>query len=141
MPWRNFLSPDFRIKFQREVPLFLEITEFPFNTVQDRWKEAHMPKTSSIRSAVSIEHRLVTDRRKAVAIVKTILSASWLVQLVVVLLHDRVTVSSATEGTRRTFDLPRTTANQTDRAVRVFVAWKLVIFSVHWRTNETQKLR
>ena len=31
--------------------------------MQDGWKEAHMPKTSSIRSAVSIEHRLVTDRR------------------------------------------------------------------------------
>ena len=23
MPWQNFLSPDFRTKFQREVPLFL----------------------------------------------------------------------------------------------------------------------
>jgi len=33
MPWRNFLSPEFTTKFQREVPLFLEITEFPFNTV------------------------------------------------------------------------------------------------------------
>ena len=41
MPWRNFLSPEVRTKFQREVPLFLEITEFPFNTVQDWWKEAH----------------------------------------------------------------------------------------------------
>ena len=49
--------------FQREVPLFLEITEFPFNTVQDGWKEAHTPKNSSTRSAVSIEHRLVTDGR------------------------------------------------------------------------------
>jgi len=26
-------DPDFRTKFQREVPLLLEITEFPFNTV------------------------------------------------------------------------------------------------------------
>jgi len=33
MLWRNFLSPEFRTKFQREVPLFLEIIEFPFNTV------------------------------------------------------------------------------------------------------------
>jgi len=35
MPWRNFLSPEFRAKFQREVPLFLEIglTEFLFNTM------------------------------------------------------------------------------------------------------------
>jgi len=44
MPWRNFLSQDFRTKFHREVPLFLEITEFPFNTVLDGWKEARMPK-------------------------------------------------------------------------------------------------
>jgi len=63
MPWRNFLSPDFRTKFQREVPLFLEITEFPLNTMYGGWKEAQMSKTSSIRSAVSIEHRLVTDGR------------------------------------------------------------------------------
>jgi len=27
LPWRNFLSPEFAAKFQREVP------EFPFNTV------------------------------------------------------------------------------------------------------------
>jgi len=59
---RNFLSPEFRTKFQREVPLFLEITEFLFNTVYvRRMEEVHMPKTSSIRLAVSIEHRLVTD--------------------------------------------------------------------------------
>jgi len=45
-----------------EVPLFMEITEFPFNTVQDGWKEAHMPKPAlSIRSAVLVELRLVTD--------------------------------------------------------------------------------
>ena len=63
MPWRNFLSPEFRTKFQKEVLLFSEITEFPFNIVYDGWKEAHMPKSSSIRSTVSIEHRLVTDRQ------------------------------------------------------------------------------
>ena len=61
MPWRNFLRPEFRTYFQRKVPLFSEITEFPVNIVYDGWKEAHTPKTSSIRSAVSIEHRLVTD--------------------------------------------------------------------------------
>ena len=43
------------------VLLFLEIPEFPFNTVKDRWKEAPVPKTSSIHSAVSKKHRLVTD--------------------------------------------------------------------------------
>ena len=51
------------------MPLFLELTEFPFNTVYDGWKEAHMLKTSSIRVAVSIEHRLVTDGHRAMAIV------------------------------------------------------------------------
>ena len=61
MLWQNFLSPEFRKKFQREKPSFLEITEFPFTTVYDGWKEAHMPKTSSTRLAVSIEHQLVTD--------------------------------------------------------------------------------
>ena len=34
------------------------------NTVEDGWKEAHMPKTSSIRSNVSTENRLVTDRQR-----------------------------------------------------------------------------
>jgi len=28
MPWRNFLSPEFRKKFQRDVPLFLQIPNF-----------------------------------------------------------------------------------------------------------------
>jgi len=63
MPWRNFPSPELMKKFPREVPLFLEMAEFAVNTVYDGWKEASMPKTSSIRSAVSIEHRLVTDRQ------------------------------------------------------------------------------
>jgi len=27
-PWRNFLSPEFRKKFQRDVPLFLQIPKF-----------------------------------------------------------------------------------------------------------------
>jgi len=58
-----FFSPEFRTKFQREVPLFLEITEFPFITVYGEWKESHMPKTSLIRSAVLVELRLVTDGR------------------------------------------------------------------------------
>ena len=61
MPLRNFLSPEFGTKFQREVPSFLELPEFPYNRVWDGSKEAPVPKTSAIRSAVSIEHRLVTD--------------------------------------------------------------------------------
>ena len=63
IPKQNILSPEFGTKFHREVPLFLEIPEFSFNTVQDEWKEAPVPKTSSIRSSVLIELRPVTDRQ------------------------------------------------------------------------------
>jgi len=61
MTWRNFLSPGFGAKFQTEVPLFLEKTEFPFNTGWDWWKEARVPKTSPTLCAVSTELRLMTD--------------------------------------------------------------------------------
>ena len=66
MPWQIFLSPEFGAKFQREVPLILKVHEFPYNTVSN---EAPVPKTSPIRSSVSIELRLVTDtdRHRAVA--------------------------------------------------------------------------
>ena len=40
LPWRNFFRPEFGTKFPREVLLLLEILEFPYNTVWDRWKEA-----------------------------------------------------------------------------------------------------
>jgi len=43
--------------------LILEIPKFLFNTVWDRWKEASMPKTSSIRLVVPIQYWLVTDGR------------------------------------------------------------------------------
>ena len=56
--WRN---PESGIKLHGEVPLFLEVPEFPYNTVLGMSKEAPVPKTSSIRSSVSIELRLVTD--------------------------------------------------------------------------------
>ena len=46
-----------------EVPLFLQIPEFAKNTVYEWSKEAFMPKFRSIRPAVSIEHRLATDRQ------------------------------------------------------------------------------
>ena len=52
--------------FQRK-PLFLKMPKFSFCTVQDRWKETPMPKTSPIHSAVSTECRLVTDRHRAIA--------------------------------------------------------------------------
>ena len=50
----------FKSRVWRKVPegstLMLKVPEFPYNTVQDRWKEAPTPKTSPIRSTVSIEH-------------------------------------------------------------------------------------
>jgi len=39
-----FLSPEFEQKSQREVTLFLEIPEFPTNTLCDRLTEASVPK-------------------------------------------------------------------------------------------------
>jgi len=42
--------------------LILELAEFLENTVKEGSKEAAAPKTSSVRSAVSMELRLPTDR-------------------------------------------------------------------------------
>ena len=57
LPWRNF--PEYRVrdKVQREVPLFLEIPEFPYNTLVYRWQEAPVPITSSIRSVYRHKYR------------------------------------------------------------------------------------
>jgi len=57
------LGPEFGTKFQREVPLFLEMPEFPYNTVYDIWKKVSVLKTSSILPVVSVQYRLVTDGR------------------------------------------------------------------------------
>ena len=65
-PW----SPEFGTKFHREVPVFLEVPEFLFNTLQDRSKDAPVPKPGSIHSAVSIEHQLVTGRQRAIASIR-----------------------------------------------------------------------
>jgi len=61
LPCRKFLSLEFGANFQKEVPWFLEIPEFPYNTVFAKWKEVSVPKVSSIRPVVSTEYRLVTD--------------------------------------------------------------------------------
>jgi len=62
LPWRNFLSPEFRTKFQREVSLFFEIPEFPYNTVWDRWKEASMPKKIPLDSSDRFDTIQACDR-------------------------------------------------------------------------------
>jgi len=59
--WRN--CPEFGTKFQRKVPLFLKIPEFPCNTVYNRWKEVFVPKTSSIRPVVFIQQRPMVETK------------------------------------------------------------------------------
>ena len=54
----NFPSQEFRTMIQRKVPLFCT-NLVSYSTVLDRSKEASPPKTSSIRTDVSVEHRLV----------------------------------------------------------------------------------
>ena len=45
-----------------KVPLFLEVPEFSYNTVWDRWKKASMPRNVSINFlVVMIQYRVVTD--------------------------------------------------------------------------------
>ena len=63
LPWQNFLTPAFWTKSEREVPLFLELHDFSYNTVWDESNEAYMPKISSIHWAILAEQRLVTDRQ------------------------------------------------------------------------------
>jgi len=70
--WRNFVSAESGTKIQRKVLLFLEISEFSYNTIATarcaHWRETSMPKPSSIHLDVSTEHQLVTDRHRAIAI-------------------------------------------------------------------------
>jgi len=54
-------TAEFGPAFQMDLPR-LRDTKFLFNAVQDRSKKASVPKIGSIRSSVSIELRLVTDR-------------------------------------------------------------------------------
>jgi len=64
MPKQFFLNPEFVIKFQREVLLYLDIPDF-FSSVYDWRKEAVIPKIQlGIHSTVSIEHQLVADRQR-----------------------------------------------------------------------------
>ena len=63
--WRRFLSLHALQSLgqrSRWTSLVYEIPKFLFNAVQDRSKKASVPKIGSIRSSVSIELRLVTDR-------------------------------------------------------------------------------
>jgi len=59
LPWRNFLSPEFQTKFQKEfMPLFLEVLKFPYNSV------GSLPaKNHPIHLAISIQYQLLMDRQ------------------------------------------------------------------------------
>ena len=62
--WRNFLSPKFRIEFQRGSTLvFLDIWIFSIPYRIGRKKLPCQKQARSVYPAASIEHRLVTDRR------------------------------------------------------------------------------
>jgi len=37
---QSLVNPEFVTMFQREIPLLLEILEFSFNTMWNRWNEA-----------------------------------------------------------------------------------------------------
>ena len=63
LPWWNFPSPEFGAKFQREVPWFLEIPEFPFNK-HTRIGQMKLPcKKNPALSVVSMLYQLVADRQ------------------------------------------------------------------------------
>jgi len=61
LPWRNISSAQsLGVSLRWQVPLFLEIPEFLYNSLGYA-KGSCRAKTSSIRSVVSIQHWLVTD--------------------------------------------------------------------------------
>ena len=60
-PWRNFLSPEFGKKFQKEYIIFGDMQISLQHSVRSV-EGSFSAKTSLINSSVSIELRLVTDR-------------------------------------------------------------------------------
>jgi len=65
------------------------------------WKKARMPKTSPIRSTVSIEHRLVTntDRHTATAIVPALAQRRAVITAFVPYhVYDVILIQSGTKG-------------------------------------------
>ena len=75
--WRNFLSPESWTKSQKDVPWFLEIPKFTYNTGWDKWKGASMPRTSSVRPVVSIQYRLVTEGRTDRHMTTAYIALAW----------------------------------------------------------------
>ena len=63
----KFSKPGVYDKVPEGSDLIFGDNRISFNTVYDGWMEAHMLKTSSIRSAILVELRLVTDRHRPMA--------------------------------------------------------------------------
>ena len=62
----KFSKSESGTKFQREVPLFLELPEFSFNRVQDMWKETPVPKTQRDRHRQTERHRAMASTRASI---------------------------------------------------------------------------
>jgi len=59
---RKWLSSESGTKFETELPLYTNSSTKQQNTTRlVRNKDFHKPKTNLIHSAISTEHRLVTD--------------------------------------------------------------------------------
>jgi len=61
MPWRNFRSPEFRKKFQREVPLFLKVPEFPYKRL---CRKKH-PCQEQIKPSIPFDRTPTCNRQTA----------------------------------------------------------------------------
>jgi len=62
MPWRNFLSPEFRTSSRGSIFIVVDNLNFPKKQYRIGWKKAFMRKKQINRSFILMEHRLVTDR-------------------------------------------------------------------------------
>jgi len=76
MPKQFFLNPEFVIKFQREVLLYLDIPDF-FSSVYDWRKEAVIPKIqldslNRFDRTPTCGGQTETDRRRAITIVPSL---------------------------------------------------------------------
>ena len=60
------LYPEFGRKFQKEVPLFFEQTEFPYNTVCDGWKEGQLDLFSHFSKTPTRGRQTDTDSYGAI---------------------------------------------------------------------------
>ena len=64
LPSRKFLSLELGAKFQRELPLCLEVSEFLYNAFRIGRRKLPCQKPAlSVLSRVSIQYRLVTVKR------------------------------------------------------------------------------